>query len=421
MVNAILMALSILVLLPIVAFCSGVPGGAAAASGDDTAYSADQCRRDGRRPRAAVLIPAHNEQLVIEQTLSSVIPTLATGDRVLVVADNCDDQTAELARGAGAEVVVRNDPDHCGKGYALQSGLRALRHDPPEVVVVSMPTAWWSRRPSTSSAGWPESTQRPVQALNLTDRNPATGPIQAVSLLANRFTNLIRPLGIAPLGGAVPPDGHRHGHSLAAGQEHATGRRAASSRTCNWGSTWRCTGTCRCSAPRPASPAACRRRTARSSASASRWEHGHLRTAVTQIPRLLAAAMGRRSWPLLAMALDLSIPPLTLLVALWLAGAILGGLAWWLGASWLPMALLAGGGAALTAALGLGWAVFCRRQVPLRAVVAVPHYMLRKLPIYTRVPLPPTACLGPHRARLADGHDSPSRLRERAGGEVSSR
>jgi hypothetical protein len=83
------------------------------------------------------------------------------------------------------------------------------------------------------------------------------------------------------------------------------------------------------------------------------------------------------------MALDLSIPPLTLLVAFWLAGAILCGLAWWLGASWLPMVLLAGGGAALTAALGLGWVVFCRREVPLRAVVAVPHYMLRKLPIYT--------------------------------------
>ena len=117
----------------------------------------------------------------------------------------------------------------------------------------------------------------------------------------------------------------------------------------------------------------------------TRWDHGHLRTAAAQIPRLLAAAVRRRSWPLLGVALDLSIPPLTLLVALWLGAAILAGVAWWLGASWLPMALLAGGGAALAAALGLGWAVFCRRQVPLRTFAAVPLYMLRKLPIYARL------------------------------------
>ena len=94
-----------------------------------------------------------------------------------------------------------------------------------------------------------------------------------------------------------------------------------------------------------------------------------------RFPRLLAAAVARRSWPLLAMALDLSIPPLTLLVALWLGAAILAGAAWWLGASWLPLALLTGGGAALVAAIGVGWAVFCRRQVSLWAFTAVPLYM----------------------------------------------
>ena len=63
-----------------------------------------------------------------------------------------------------------------------------------------MPTAWSDRKLSTSSARLAESTRRPVQGLNLTDRNPASGPIQSVSLLANRFTNLIRPLGLLRLG-----------------------------------------------------------------------------------------------------------------------------------------------------------------------------------------------------------------------------
>ena len=56
------------------------------------------------------------------------------------------------------------------------------------------------------------------------------------------------------------------------------------------------------------------------------------------------------------MAIDLGIPPLTLLVALWLTATALAGLAWWLGASWLPAAMLLGGGGLLAASIGLGWA-----------------------------------------------------------------
>ncbi len=58
-----------------------------------------------RHPRTVVLIPAHNEELVLEQSLRVLIPTLSAGDRVLVIADNCHDQTAEVARAAGAEVL----------------------------------------------------------------------------------------------------------------------------------------------------------------------------------------------------------------------------------------------------------------------------------------------------------------------------
>jgi 1,2-diacylglycerol 3-beta-glucosyltransferase len=39
--------------------------------------------------------------------------------RVVVVADNCSDETARVAEAAGATVVVRVDPERRGKGYAL--------------------------------------------------------------------------------------------------------------------------------------------------------------------------------------------------------------------------------------------------------------------------------------------------------------
>src|SRR5262249_23597102 len=60
---------------------------------------------DAPRPCCAVLIPAHNEEAGIGRTLDSVRPQLRPGDRLLVVADNCNDRTAEAARAHGAVAV----------------------------------------------------------------------------------------------------------------------------------------------------------------------------------------------------------------------------------------------------------------------------------------------------------------------------
>ena len=69
----------------------------------------------------AVLIPARNEENVLPHLLSS----LAAQDypqelvTVYVIADNCTDKTAEVARAAGARVVERENKVQVGKGYAL--------------------------------------------------------------------------------------------------------------------------------------------------------------------------------------------------------------------------------------------------------------------------------------------------------------
>ena len=58
-------------------------------------------------PQVAVIIPAHNEQAAIGRTLAAVREQLRPIDRLVVVSDNCMDQTSALAREAGAEVVER--------------------------------------------------------------------------------------------------------------------------------------------------------------------------------------------------------------------------------------------------------------------------------------------------------------------------
>src|SRR6185436_16232635 len=74
--------------------------------------------RSLRRP-LAVLVPAHNEGSGLLPTIANIQSQLGPGDRLLVVADNCSDDTAAVARQNGAEVVERTDPTRLGKGFAL--------------------------------------------------------------------------------------------------------------------------------------------------------------------------------------------------------------------------------------------------------------------------------------------------------------
>jgi cellulose synthase/poly-beta-1,6-N-acetylglucosamine synthase-like glycosyltransferase len=70
----------------------------------------------------AVLICARNEQQVIGDLLDSLKKQNypAENFKVFVLADNCDDKTAETARKAGAYVWERFNKSAVGKGYALQ-------------------------------------------------------------------------------------------------------------------------------------------------------------------------------------------------------------------------------------------------------------------------------------------------------------
>ena len=68
------------------------------------------------------IVPAHNEEMVVSNLIESL--KNQTYDKnlydIYVIADNCTDNTAEVARKAGAIVFERFDPAHKTKGYALQ-------------------------------------------------------------------------------------------------------------------------------------------------------------------------------------------------------------------------------------------------------------------------------------------------------------
>lgn len=69
----------------------------------------------------AILIAARNEATVIEHLINSLKNQTYPAElfRIFVVADNCTDNTAEIARSCGAEVYERFNTEQVGKGYAL--------------------------------------------------------------------------------------------------------------------------------------------------------------------------------------------------------------------------------------------------------------------------------------------------------------
>ncbi len=75
--------------------------------------------RGVRETHLAVVIPAHDEEPVIEATLQSVFAQTLPPAAVYVIADNCTDRTAELARAMGAIALERTDTENRGKGWAL--------------------------------------------------------------------------------------------------------------------------------------------------------------------------------------------------------------------------------------------------------------------------------------------------------------
>jgi glycosyltransferase involved in cell wall biosynthesis len=66
----------------------------------------------------------------IAATVAALRADLTETDRLLVVADNCRDGTAQAAAAAGAEIVERHDPSRHGKGYALAFGVEHLSKPP---------------------------------------------------------------------------------------------------------------------------------------------------------------------------------------------------------------------------------------------------------------------------------------------------
>ena len=333
------------------------------------------------RPRVAVLVPAHDEAAIIRATLASITPQLLAGDRLLVVADNCMDDTARLAREGGAEVVERFDTLRRGKGYALDFGVRHLAEQPPEVVIVVDADCQVGEGAIDCLARRYHQVKRPVQALYLMRAPAGSGLKVQVAEFAWRVKNLVRPRGWARLGlpcqlmGAGMAFGW---HDLAL-INLANGHLVEDVKL----------GLDLCQQGKP--PVFCPEALVTSQFPASqqgmnsqrtRWEHGHLGLMLADAPKRALAAISQRNGNLLAMTVDLLVPPLALLVLALLGLNLVTWLVYLLSGhgtpAWIALAALA----MLALAVVLAWARFCRELIPFSVLLYAPFYAARKIPLY---------------------------------------
>jgi len=153
--------------------------------------------------RFLVLVPAHDEEHILPRTLRAVaeLDYPQTRSSVFVIADNCTDATADVARAAGARVLVRCEPARRGKGQALAWALRVLAEELADADAVVFLDADCEPSPNLLKAfdARLHGGARAAQAAYLV-ANPEESWTSALRWGAFALMNLVRPLGKSALG-----------------------------------------------------------------------------------------------------------------------------------------------------------------------------------------------------------------------------
>ena len=330
---------------------------------------------------ATIVVPAHDEAAGIAATVNTLRAAAGASANILVVADNCSDDTATLASAAGVEVIVRHDEHRRGKGFALAFARDHLAQDPPDVVAVVDADCELDGR--SLRALLARGQEGPVQAVYLLRANPEAGAMVQASTFAFLIKNLVRQRGLARLSGRV----------------HLTGTGMAF--------PWSLFATLPLAtddlvedlslglhlSERGIYPALVSEATVWSAASApsatlqqrERWEGGFLATSLGKGMPMLIAAMGKFDIRGVWAAVSLCIPPLALMMLIDLAVGALAAALYLFGASPYPAIFVGGSVVAAGTAVALAWLTIGRAFLTPAAALRIPLYLFWKLPLYLKL------------------------------------
>jgi cellulose synthase/poly-beta-1,6-N-acetylglucosamine synthase-like glycosyltransferase len=332
--------------------------------------------------KVAVLVPAHNEEVVIGSTLKKLTPALKKQDRLVVVADNCHDATAEIARSMGATVIERHDIQRKGKGYALDYGLQFIESDPPDVVVIIDADCTVYEDAIAQLTQHAIALMRPIQATYLMVRpKNSQSSKDFVSQFSIIVKNLVRPRGTAYLGlpcsllgtGMAFPWSVIRTCDLA--NDHLV-------EDLKLGLDLTIAGHAPVFCQQAKVTGYLPQQLQAAKSQRTRWEHGHFQNIQTYVPILLKEAVKQKRFDLLVSVLDLCVPPLALLVVIWLLLMTVSLLFAIFTTSWIPAAIIATAGFCFLMAILIAWGKFARQDLPMYKLLTIPFYVFWKIPVY---------------------------------------
>ena len=332
--------------------------------------------------KVAVLVPAHNEELVIGKTINRIISVLKPQDNLIVIADNCNDNTAQIARTLGATVIERHNLELRGKGYALDYGLKHIEQNPPDVVVIIDADCTAHTGAIETLSQHAITRGKPVQGTYLmTPANNSQSSKDFIAQLSIIITNLVRPCGLNNLGQpcSLNGTGMAFPWSVITQVNLASGHLVEDLKL---GLDLSIAGY----TPEFCEPAKVTayfpQQSQASKSQKTRWEHGHLQAMGTYVPLLLKQAVRQKRFDLLISTLDLCIPPLSLLVFAWLAMIATSVILSIVGISWIPAIISAIAGLCFLTAILTIWTGFAAKTLPLSQLLTIPFYIIGKIPIY---------------------------------------
>ncbi|MBX2809209.1 MAG: glycosyltransferase family 2 protein [Cellvibrionaceae bacterium] len=339
---------------------------------------------DLKRP-AAILIPAHNEEDVIAATLSSVMHQLQPEDEVVVIADNCTDNTAEIARSFGVTVLARHSLTHKGKGYALAYGLNYLKTRSVDCVIMLDADCLLEDAGRDCLLEQVLLTAKPVQSLYLMQHKGGELSVsKKVSEFAWLIKNKLRPLGLKNLGGPCQLMGTGmafpvpliYNTELASGcivEDMKLGLDLALA-----GQAPKFTLAAGVVSYFPES-------TEVSEGQKSRWVQGHMQMIVQYAPRLLLKFLKTGDIQRLLMALDLLIPPLMLFLVMSLVVFMFSAVVALLVGGSVSLYLAALAMVFLIAGIYFSWLFEGRNIISGRELLSGVLQLLKKFSVYTQV------------------------------------
>jgi cellulose synthase/poly-beta-1,6-N-acetylglucosamine synthase-like glycosyltransferase len=259
----------------------------------------------------AVVIPAHDEGENVAPTVQDVLSQLGPRDRLIVVADNCTDDTATVAARAGAQVLVRTDPLRRGKGYALSHAVAELSKAPPDYVAFVDADCRLGEHALRRLQDACMAQRRPVQALYLMKQPPGSPADHRLAEFFWLVRNEVRPLGLRALGlpTQITGSGMVFPWPVIASAPLASGNIVED---LNLGIDLARAGHAAVFVPGAVVTSFFPSSDKGTASQRERWVAGHVQTIWRRLP-LLWEAVRRGNKDLFALVLDLMVPPLSLL------------------------------------------------------------------------------------------------------------